>query len=533
MSQKTLAPLPVNQRSDSFLDNLHVTEEDVLNVLKALDTDTCTGLDGIHPRFLKNLADYLARPLSFLFNTSLQEGRLPKEWIFSIVVPIYKSKSIFDPLNYRPVSLTSLVCKTLERVIGRHLMTYLEENNILTSHQYGFRAGYSTIDQLIVTYDDVTLDIDSGRSVNLIFFDYAKAFDKVSHRLLLMKLVDIGICPQLVNWIGEFLMQRVMAVRVAGVMSDEMPVLSGVPQGSVLDPILFLIYVNHVVNGLTCKFKVFADDIKIYISDINNSNMTPSNMVIQNDIDLLVRISASWGLLINSSKCKHICFGRRNIDTPSFNINNNPIETVESHGDLGVRIDKNLKFHAHINNTVGYLHALTTSILGCTLNRESSFIMNIYKSHIRPKIEYGSCVWNVGYLGDLRKLERLQKRWTRAVSDLAGQNYKERLDALDLYSIKGRLLRADMIYVWKIMHGYSSISPEDLFVIENSGRTRGHPLKIKILRSHQEIRSRFFTARVIAPWNALGSDTVMSESISKFKGHLHRDLGDKLYEFLD
>ena len=212
------------------------------------------------------------------------------------------------------------------------------------------------------------------------------------------------MCPQLVNWIGDFLQRRTMRVRVVDQVSNVLPVLSGVPQGSVLGPILFLIYVNHVVADLSCKYSIFADDIKIYLSSTTNNFDTAGHAQLQGDIDLLVRTSTSWGLKLNSDKCKQLCFGNRRVPPPTFLVAGAPIETVNSHRDLGVMVDDRLKFHGHIQRKIGYLHSLTTSILGCTLNQDSAFLMPIYKSHIRPKLEYGACVGNVGFVGDVRKL---------------------------------------------------------------------------------------------------------------------------------
>ena len=525
-------PAP-NQTCPGILEGFQISPDEVYNILSAIDSDTSVGMDGMHPRLLKNLAADLALPLAIIFNASLSQEELPQEWLTAIVVPIYKDKSRFDPLNYRPVSLTSLVCKTIERSIAQRLTAYMEEHNIISERQYGFRSGYSTIDQLISTYNDVSLSMDSGMMTSLIFFDYSKAFDKVSHIILLGKLRDIGVCPQLVNWIGVFLQRRTMCVRVADQVSDVLPVLSGVPQGSVLGPILFLIYVNHVVADLSCKYSIFADDIKIYLSSTTNDFNNAGHDQLQGDIDLLVRTSTSWGLKLNSDKCKQLCFGNRRESPPTFLVDGIPVEVVNSHRDLGVIVDDQLKFHGHIQRKIGYLHALTTSILSCTLSRDSAFLMPIYKSHIRPKLEYGSCLWNVGFVGDVRKLERLQRRWTRSVSGLADRPYNERLRVLDLFSIKGRLLRADLIMVWKIFHGMSPLQPGDLFTLANSSRTRGHPLKIRVQRPNQGTRARFFSSRVVESWNALSHDTVTADTISKFKGLLHRDLGDKLFDYLN
>ena len=221
------------------------------------------------------------------------------------------------------------------------------------------------------------------------------------------------------------------------------------------------------------------------------------------------------------------------MEASPYHIDGVGIELVESHKDLGVTVDRQLKFHSHVSKRLGFLQSLTSNILGCTLNRSSSFLMSIYKSHIRPKLEYGSCLWNMGFVGDMRRMERLQRRWTRSVSGLENLPYDQRLSRLDLFSFKGRLLRADMIMVWKIMHGECAIRPNDIFEMDSSNRTRGHPLKIKVNRTNLSVRSRYFSSRVINPWNALSSEAVLANSLDSFKGRLHRDLGSKLFEYFE
>ena len=188
----TCIPRP-HQACSSSIDDLIITPNDVYEVLMSLDSNSSMGEDGIHPRFLKQLAEQLSVPLCILFNSSLQTGILPDLWLSSLVVPIFKKNSRYDPLNYRPVSLTSAVCKVFERILVKHLSNYLEENSIISELQFGFRAAHSTVDQLIVTYNDITSMIDQGNTVDLVFFDFSKAFDLVDHALLITKLQELGI----------------------------------------------------------------------------------------------------------------------------------------------------------------------------------------------------------------------------------------------------------------------------------------------------------------------------------------------------
>ena len=207
------------------------------------------------------------------------------------------------------------------------------------------------------------------------------------------------------------------------------------------------------------------------------------------------------------------------------------IRFVESHSDLGITIDRNLKFHDHIRRRVAVPRALTTNLLSSPLCREASFLLPLYRCYIRPQLEYGSQLWNLGYIGDLQLLERIQRRWTREVDGIGGLPYEERLRVLDLYSVEGRLLRADLILVWRIFSGRSALRLADVFEPSLHAATRGHSLKIQVRRCRLDIRRRFFSNRVVAAWNALSEDAVTASSINSFKSFLHRELADRLYSF--
>jgi hypothetical protein len=232
----------------------------------------------------------------------------------------------------------------MERVIAKALNLYLEDNSILSDHQYGFRSGHSPVEQLILTYNDVSHWFDMGSCVNLILFDFSRAFDRVNHGVLLEKLGCIGIGGSLLQWIANFLVGRKMAVRISGACSALGGVSSGVPQGSVLGPLLFLLFINHLVHDLDCYFKIFADDLKIYFA-----SDSPYSLNLQNSVDTLHSRASDWGLLFNAEKCANLRFQRGsspNMDD-LFNIDGVPIRCAESHSDLGVTVDSHLKFHRH------------------------------------------------------------------------------------------------------------------------------------------------------------------------------------------
>ena len=403
-----------HQTSDSYLPSFTVTPIDVLREVKSLDVNSSMGIDGVHPRLLSRCASSLSAPLSLIFNSSLREGMLPLEWLSSSIAPIYKKGARTDPLNYRPVAITSVPCKVLEKAILNHLRPYLEENHVISDHQFGFRGGHSTTDQLILCYNEITAEVDRRGMIDLIFFDYSKAFDKVCHSILIQKLHEIGLSRQLLLWIEQFLISRRMQTRVLGATSEWYQVTSGVPQGSVLGPVLFLIYVNHVVHRLSCGYKIFADDIKLYLSSVPDAPSVGSG-ALQQDIDVLVATSASWGLVMNIDKCVCLRFGPRSLGDCStgcspYSVGGERIKFSRTHSDLGVKVDRNLKFHDHIRVIAGACNGITTNLFTSTVCREPNFLLSIYKTYVRPKLEYGSQIWNLSYLGDLRSLERVQRR---------------------------------------------------------------------------------------------------------------------------
>ena len=326
-----------------------------------------------------------------------------------------------------------------------------------------------------------------------------------------------------------------MQVRCSNHLSSPQPVRSGVPQGSVLGPVLFLLYINHVVSDIKCNFKIFADDVKLYLSfPVGSSG--EGIAALQSNIDTLVSTSASWNLFINPEKCVVLRFSPRMSPLQSSGLSPYTADGVqlqfsESHSDLGVQVDRKLKFHGHIRRRVAVAGALTTNILSSTLCREADFLLSIYISHVRPQLEYGSQLWNQGYIGDTTLVERIQRRWTREMDGIGHLPYDERLRALDLYSVRGRLLRADLLLVWKMFHGECALNPREFFEPTLSTITRGHSLKMRVQQCRLDVRKRFFSNRVVAAWNSLSAEAVEAGTINSFKSHLHRELGDQLYQF--
>nr|VZI35325.1 unnamed protein product [Spirometra erinaceieuropaei] len=246
------------------IDSVFLTKPIVQQELLKLKEGTSPGPDEIPAKLLKELATELAEPLSLLFQASLDAGRLPPEWKTAWISPIHKNGSRASANNYRPVSLTSICCKVMERIIKCELMRFLEQNHLLCDAQHGFRRGRSCLTNLLYCLEQWTRAIDEGNVVHVAYIDFKKAFDSVSHQRLLNKLSRIGVRGKLLKWIENFLVGRSQTVRLGGQHSAEVTVTNGVPQGSVLGPILFLIYIDDCIHGLDCKIAMFADDIKLW-----------------------------------------------------------------------------------------------------------------------------------------------------------------------------------------------------------------------------------------------------------------------------
>ena len=532
-------PAP-HQVCDGILDSVPLSFSDVHKRLSSLNSGSSMGPDGMHPLLLRSCS-FLSVPLYLIFRKSLLDGVVPVDWKHSRIIPLFKKGSRHVALNYRPISLTSVCCKTLERVVADCLYEYLDSCGLLSPSQFGFRQGRTVDDQLLLVYNDVSGWLDSWEAVDVVFFDFSKAFDTVSHGVLLSKLRHLGIGGSILDWLGDFLRGRTMCVSVSGVCSEARQVTSGVPQGSVLGPLLFLIYVNFLPSSILNKCMFFADDLKIYLKLRYRSctDLALDFSSCQRDIDSVVAVAGSWGLRMNAEKCAVLRLIRGNsqcldfVPLGRYTVNGTVLNIVTSQRDLGVLVDSTLRFHGHIASIVSKAGGLSINLLRSTLCRSADFMVSLFVSHIRPLLDFASPIWNTGYQGDLRLLESVQRRWTKNIDGMEELSYANRLEALNLYSIKGRLLRADLLKCWKIFHGKCGIQPSDLFVMAPDVGTRGHRFKLAFTHSSLECRRRFFAVRCVSSWNALPDELVSLDSVDAFKKGLHDALGPRLFEFVD
>ena len=333
--------------ADSGMSDIEVSQPMIENKLRKLKPGKSPGVDKIASRMMKECASELSLPLSVLFNESVQSGTVPVDWRSANVTAIYKKGPRTQPSNYRPISLTSHVCKVFESVIRDQIVIHLSKFKLIGDSQHGFVTKRSCLTNLLEFLDFVTNYVDKGLAVDVIFLDFQKAFDKVPHQRLMKIVESMGISGNLLNWIRSWLTDRKQRVVLGGECSEWVAVTSGVPQGSVLGPLLFLIYINNLENSLDANILKFADDTKIF-NVINNREDAAK---LQNDLYTLFGWSQCWLMLFNIEKCMTMHFGLRNI-CADYEINGVQLKNVNEEKDLGVIIQNNLKWNVQCAQAV-------------------------------------------------------------------------------------------------------------------------------------------------------------------------------------
>ena len=507
-------PTLASREVSAELSDVVISPEAVELKLRALKVTGAPGPDDMHPRVLQEAHHTLCVPLAHLFRRSLDTGSLPRDWRVARVVPIHKKGDRQDPNNYRPVSLTAVPCKVLESLIRDQLMAYLTEQGLLSDHQHGFRPRRSCSTQLLEVLDAWTRELESANPVDVIYLDFRKAFDSVPHLRLLRKLQSYGISGKLLDWIRAFLIGRKQQVVLDGHQSEWADVASGVPQGSVLGPLLFLIYVNDLPENVHCDVKLFADDTKMYscVSSAIEASL------LQSDLDVVASWSAKWLMPFNQSKCKVLHMGHANQGFP-YSMEDNPLACTSVERDLGICVDAELKFREQASSAV----AKATQVLA-VIRRSFAVIDQVtlpllFKTLVRPHLEYGNLIWGPFNRADQRLVERVQRRATRLVESVRHERYEERLRLLQLPSLYYRRRRGDMIHTYQLFHGEIDVNPCAFFTLANS-TTRGHPFKLHKLPASSRVRRLAFATRVINDWNGLPSEVVCSPSVNTFKARL-------------
>jgi len=515
------SPSPTNETQNR---EVFISEQQVEKMLSTLEPEKSQGPDNMHPRILKALSRHVAKPLAHIFEKSLQTGEVPSDWKLANVTPIHKKGTKTQVTNYRPISLTSQVCRVLEGIIKQEILEDILSHNSLYQTQHGFLPKKSCVTNLLSFLEDVTKNVDGGTPIDTIYLDFTKAFDTVPHKRLLIKMADMNINHTVIKWVQNWLTNRAQRVTIRGAPSEWLPVTSGVPQGSVLGPILFLIYINDIDKGLTSKLLKFADDTKIFRAIKKESDCVE----LQRDINNIMEWSNKWQMKFNTTKCKVVHIGTKN-PNHQYTMDENPLQSSQGEKDLGVTINQDLSFDTHIANAVKKANQILGMIWRTYDDKSMKNILQLYKSLVRPHLEYATQVWRPYKQTQINLIEKVQRRATRMIRGLNRVTYEERLRKCHLLSLEMRRLRTDLIQTFKIMHQIDDLPSDEMFIKSRTTRTRGHSLKIYKQHCRLDVRKHFFSQRIINEWNNLPGAIVNSGTINEFKTKLkpllekHRD----------
>ena len=499
---------------------LIISEAGVLKQLKNLMPNKAPGPDQLPPWFLKMFAIKLAPILTDIFQSSIDQESLPRQWKEANICAILKKGSKEAPDSYRPVSLTSATCKILEHIIHSHIMGHFEVNEVLVDSQHGFRAKRSTETQLIVTIDDIARALDKGESIHMAILDFSKAFDKVPHERLLGKLEHYGIRNNLQGWIRDFLTNRIQRVVCEGSISSEERVLSGVPQGTVLGPLLFLSYINDLPEHIKSTTRLFADDCLIYTSVTEEKDMD----ILQEDLKALETWQDTWKMSFNSSKCSiMVISNKKKPPTRDYAFCGQTLRHLSSQPYLGVQLDSKLSWVEHVGNTVAKanrtLGFLRRNLWFCPKEVKAT----AYVTLVRPILEYASCAWDPHKIGQVEKLERIQRKAARfCLGNFSkSSSVTQMLADLKWETLGARRERNRLAMLYKIQRGMVGISAEKYITYLPERKTRKkNDMQIHIPFARTDTYKNSFFVRTSMEWNKLDNDIVKLSSLESFKGAL-------------
>ena len=413
-SKFVLPPLNSLPTPSEQLSSIEITSSDVFSVLNRLDVHKAQGPDGLHPAVLKGCAVALCDPLAHLFNVSVASGELPQEWKVHKIVPVPKSANRSSVSNFRPISLLCTVSKVLEHIVYSHIIEFVRPK--ISRCQFGFLKQRSCLKGLLSSLSVVVDAIDQGSYCDAIFLDFRKAFDSIPHSELLFKVWRLGITGDFWFWLRSYLSYRTHYVDVEGHSSGSLPVISGVPQGSVLGPLLFLIYVNDLPQSILTSYPfLFADDTKLLSAIKGHSD----SLALQEDLAFVEDWCSKWSLSLNPTKCVAMRFSlstTNGVCQYQYHLNGVSVPNALAHRDLGVCITSQLSWSDHISNVCCKAYAsLFLLRLVLPANVSPALFLKLYKVLVRSQLSYCSQIWRPVLIKDIVSLERIQRKATKSI----------------------------------------------------------------------------------------------------------------------
>ena len=519
------------------LNDFVISEEKILNIIRSLNPNKAHGWDEISVRMIKLSDSALVIPLKMIFENCLRRGIFPEIWKYANVVPVHKKSEKNLKGNYRPISLLPVFGKILEKLIYDSLYSHLTSCDLLNPCQSGFRHGDSTINQLLSITHTIfkAFDCNPPCDVRSVYLDISKAFDRVWHDGLLFKLERCGISGQLLFLVKSFLKDRKQRTVLNGQCSTWGDISAGVPQGSILGPLFFLVYINDLTEDLRCNVKLFADDTSLF-TVVEDSNAAANDM--NHDLKLINQWAHSWRMSFNPDPHKQaveLIFSRKKneIDHPVVLFNDTPVKKVIEHKHLGIVLDSKLSFYAHIKAAIsktrkgiGMLKFLSRYLPRHTLNE-------LYKLHVRPHLDYGDVIYhtpaklcefshNEILISSMEKLESVQYSAALAVTGTWRGTSRANLYAeLGWESLNLRRWCRRLTLLYKILNNLTpSYMIEPIPPLRQSNYTLRNPDVIgRIMARTEKFKSSFYPS-CLTEWNELDPEIRLAPSVTVFKKKL-------------
>ena len=502
--------------------HLSISTKGVEKLLTGLNPSKASGPDLIPCRILKELAVELAPGLSSIYDQSLKQGVLPKCWTQALVTPVFKKGSKRLAENYRPVSLTCITCKILEHILCSHIRDHLDRYDILTPLNHGFRSKHSCESQLLLTMHDLMYYRDRKVQIDVAILDFAKAFDTVPHNRLLNKLEFYGVQGDFARWISLFLKSRDQCVVVDGGRSSTTSVDSGMPQGTVLGPLLFLLHINDLPSIAGSQVRLFADDCLMYRPVHSRADQE----LFQKDLAALEGWGDAWGMRFNAAKCNIMRISRSTKPLIRFySLCNCVLQEVDQAKYLGVNITRELQWSGHITSTTGKANS-SLAFLGRNLKDCPQKLKEMaYISLVRSVLEYSSSIWDPCHAKDISSIERIQRRAARFVkSDYrTTSSVTAMINDLGWKDLAHRRRDLRLALLHKVVYDHIAVSADSLGLLPGDKRLRSsHKKNFKHLPTNTDPFRYSFVPRTIIEWNSLPASAVECTSPESFKTQLAR-----------
>ncbi|CAH8481634.1 unnamed protein product [Schistosoma intercalatum] len=499
----------------NYLSTINFDIRNIHTAIKTLKPNASSGADDIPSIVYKMSGPDIQTLLLKIYTLSLETGTYPETWKVTYVLPKHKSGPRNLVENYRPINITPVISRIMEKVIQNQLSDHLLKEDLIDPSQHGFIRTRSCSTCLIDFFNEVTRMRDQKKLVIILYFDIKKAFDKVPHNLLINRLKSVGIINPLLQWIKSFLTNRYQITKINSNTSTPRPITSGVVQGSVLGPLLFIIYINNICRCFsTGKTYLYADDLKvIYKTDI--CDLRSTMQTIQHELNMVDDWCKRWRLELNIEKCGWLCIGDTSLKM-KLTISDHTLPRLASVTDLGVHYSHSLNFSEHITAKASKMRKLLGFILRNFYQNESKILL--YKVCVRPIVEYCSFLFSNLRLSDILKVEGIQRDFTRKVLKTDSViDYSSRCQILGIAPLWKRRLRSNLILYFKLLKNLTYSTCQIILARDSHEyELRNKVSTVKVEKYRSKTRENFFLTKYAIIWNSLPSETRMADELHTF-----------------